>query len=137
MGLSLLYFLLLGSTISLLSHSSHVWLFVTLWALAIRLLCPWVFLGRNTGMGCHALLQGIFPTQGSNLVSCFSCIAGRSLLVLNTATSNLGTLPNSPWICLLLGVTLCSSLMNSNCSHLYQPFKVVPYFPLWIWKYPI
>ena len=23
--------------------------------------------GRNTGMGCHAHLQGIFPTQGSNL----------------------------------------------------------------------
>ena len=23
--------------------------------------------GRNTGVGCHALLQGIFPTQGSNL----------------------------------------------------------------------
>ena len=21
---------------------------------------------KNTGMGCHALLQGIFPTQGSN-----------------------------------------------------------------------
>ena len=23
--------------------------------------------GKNTGVGCHALLQGIFPTQGSNL----------------------------------------------------------------------
>ena len=23
-------------------------------------------LGKNTGMGCHALLQGIFPTKGSN-----------------------------------------------------------------------
>ena len=23
-------------------------------------------LGKNTGMGCHALLQVIFPTQGSN-----------------------------------------------------------------------
>ena len=23
--------------------------------------------GQNTGVGCHALLQGIFPTQGSNL----------------------------------------------------------------------
>ena len=23
-------------------------------------------LGKNTGVGCHALLQGIFPTQGSN-----------------------------------------------------------------------
>ena len=36
--------------------------------------------GKNTGVGCHALLQGIFPTQGSNLyphVSCGSCIAGR------------------------------------------------------------
>ena len=27
-----------------------------------RLLCP----GKNTEVGCHALLQGIFPTQGSN-----------------------------------------------------------------------
>ena len=24
------------------------------------------FPGKNTGVGCHALLQGIFPTQGSN-----------------------------------------------------------------------
>ena len=23
--------------------------------------------GKNTGVGCHALLQGIFPTQGLNL----------------------------------------------------------------------
>ena len=32
-----------------------------------RLLCPWDFAGRNTGLGCHFLLQGIFPTQGLNL----------------------------------------------------------------------
>ena len=32
-----------------------------------RLLCPWDSPGKNTGVGCHALLQGIFPTQGSNL----------------------------------------------------------------------
>ena len=31
-----------------------------------RLLCPWDFPDRNTGVGCHFLLQGIFPTQGSN-----------------------------------------------------------------------
>ena len=30
-----------------------------------RLLCPWDFPGKNAGVGCHALLQGIFPTQGS------------------------------------------------------------------------
>ena len=31
-----------------------------------RLLCPWDFPGKNTGVGCHFLLQGIFPNQGSN-----------------------------------------------------------------------
>ena len=30
-------------------------------------LCPWKFPGKNTGGGCHFLLQGIFLTQGSNL----------------------------------------------------------------------
>ena len=32
--------------------------------LPTRLLCPWDSPGKNTGVGCHALLQGIFPTQG-------------------------------------------------------------------------
>ena len=31
-----------------------------------RLLCPWDFPGKNTGVGYHALLQGIFLTQGLN-----------------------------------------------------------------------
>ena len=33
---------------------------------AVRFLCPWDSPGQNTGVGCHALLQGIFLTQGSN-----------------------------------------------------------------------
>ena len=32
-----------------------------------RLLCPWNFPGKNTGGGYLFLLQGSFPTQGSNL----------------------------------------------------------------------
>ena len=32
-----------------------------------RLLHPWNFLGKSTGVGCHFLLQGIFPTQGLSL----------------------------------------------------------------------
>ena len=27
----------------------------------------WDFPGKNTGVGCHLLIQGIFPTQGLNL----------------------------------------------------------------------
>ena len=36
------------------------------------LLCPWNSPGKNIGVGCHALLQGILPTQGSNpgLLNC-------------------------------------------------------------------
>ena len=30
-------------------------------------LCPWDSPGKNNRVGCHALLQGIFLTQGSNL----------------------------------------------------------------------
>ena len=46
--------------------------------LPTRLLCPWDFPGKNTEVGCHFLLQGIFPTQGSNpglqtRVSCIAC----------------------------------------------------------------
>ena len=41
----------------------------SLWPQALqttRLLCPWDFPGKNTGVGCHFLLQGIFQTQGWN-----------------------------------------------------------------------
>ena len=33
---------------------------------APRHFCPWKFPGKNTGVGCHSLLHGIFSTQGSN-----------------------------------------------------------------------
>ena len=39
-------------------------LFVT--PMDCRRLCLWDFPGKNTGVGCHFLLQGIFPTQGLN-----------------------------------------------------------------------
>ena len=46
---------------------SHARLFATPWIVACtKLLHPWDFQGKSTGVGCHFLLQGIFPTQGSN-----------------------------------------------------------------------
>ena len=36
------------------------------WAVTTRLLCAWDSSGKSTGVGCHFLLQGIFPTQGLN-----------------------------------------------------------------------
>ena len=48
---------------------SCVQLFATPWTeehTRLRLFRPWDFPGKNTGMGCHFLLQEIFLTQGLN-----------------------------------------------------------------------
>ena len=44
---------------------------MTQWTIACQ--APWDSPGKNTGVGCYALLQGIFPTQDQ---TCISCIAG-------------------------------------------------------------
>ena len=54
-------FMLDGSVICPIVSNS-----ATPWTVASRLLCPWDSPGKNTGVGFHALLQGIFPTQGSS-----------------------------------------------------------------------
>ena len=48
-----------------LRHFSRVQHSVTLWTVACQ--DPLGSPGENAGAGCHVLLQGIFPTQGSNL----------------------------------------------------------------------
>ena len=50
---------------SVLSHSLRLDGLLCPWEPS-GLLCPWDFPGKTTGVGCHSLLQGIFPTQGSN-----------------------------------------------------------------------
>ena len=40
------------------------WSKVKLLSRAWLFMIPWDFPGKNTGVGCHFLLQGIFPTQG-------------------------------------------------------------------------
>ena len=41
---------------------------MTSWTVAhTRLLCSWNSPGKNTGVGCHFPLQGIFPSQYLNL----------------------------------------------------------------------
>ena len=55
--------------------------------------CPWNSLSKNNGVGCHALLQGIFPTQGLTQVSCiaggfFTVWATREALKLPSSSLN-------------------------------------------------
>ena len=57
----------------MLSHFSHVQLFLTLWTVTCQTpLSLGFFPGKNTGVGCHSLLQGNLLTQGLNpsLLNC-------------------------------------------------------------------
>ena len=49
-----------------------------------RLLSPWDSPGKNTGVGCPALFQGIFPTQGSNPCVMSPALAGRLFTISAT-----------------------------------------------------
>ena len=66
--------------------------------------CPWDFPAKNTGVGCHFLLQGIFPTQGSNYVSCI----GRQVL--------------SQWATIFISFLL--KLMITNCINMCFSFNL-------------
>ena len=58
--------------------------FGTLWTVPARLLCPQDFLDKNTGVGCHFLCQGIFPTQGWNLQPLSPALADGSFTTSTT-----------------------------------------------------
>ena len=61
-----------------LSHFSCIWHLATLWTVTPPgSLCPWDFIGKNIGVGCHVFLQGIFQTQGLNPCLMFLSLAGR------------------------------------------------------------
>ena len=53
----------------MLSRFSRVWFFLTQWTIACQASLSRDSPDKNTGVGCHILFQGIFPTQG--LYPCF------------------------------------------------------------------
>ena len=74
-----------------------------------RLLCPRDSPGKSTGVGCHVLLQGIFPIQRSTGVSYASCI-GRWVL--------------HHWC--HLGSPLYWALLNANTSLVWERAEPSP-----------
>ena len=109
---------------------SHVWL---LWPHGLqpaRLLCPRDSLGKNTGVVCHFLLQGIFLIQGSNLI-------GESAICICISPPSWASLPPHPRLTSLghhwasswfPAVTVCSDFgVQENeichCFPIYFPWS--------------
>ena len=70
--------------------------------------CPWDFPDKNTGVGCHALLQGIRPRNWTQV----SCIVGRFLTMWATRETPSKAHSN-----------LCSDLYCCNCLTFRQKPK--------------
>ena len=83
-----------------------------------RLICHEIFPGKNTGVGCHLLLQGIFPIQGSNLHRC--CL----LHLLHWHADSLPLAPHGEPIWHIISSNKSSSSLQENKPH-------CPY--LWYW----
>ena len=83
---------------------SRAWLVATPWTVACtKLLCPWDFLGKSTGVGCHFLLQESSRPRDRTQVS---WIVDRRFTIWATRESDKGEVAQS---CL----TLCDP-MDSN-----------------------
>ena len=90
------------------------------------LLCPRDSPGKDTGVGCHFLLQGIFLTQGVNHISCISCI-GRQILY-QCITWETNKAERSPDI--HHQSNLVSHWLSFNATFLYFQMAAGPYPPL-------
>ena len=94
--------------------------------------------GKSTGVGNHFLLQGIFPTQGSNQVS---CIAGRFFTVWGIRDVNSPCPPPLPQIQFLCNLNLSSNnghqkvktkdsilMTRTECCKLLGKLRIIKYF---------
>ena len=82
-----------------------------------RLLCPWDSSGKNTGVGCHVLLQGIFLTQGLN-----TCL----LHLLHWQTGSLPLVPPGKPKGIYRASILCPRLCYSSWKYDSEQGKKLP-----------
>ena len=89
---------------------SHVQLFATPWTVAHQAPLSMGFSRQNIRVGCHSLLQGIFPIQGSNL----SLLYYRRILYPSEWTSEQLSTTKSPTSCELVLLTAAQGLTRDT-----------------------
>ena len=118
---------------------SRVQFFATPWPAACQAPLSMNFPGKNTGVGCHFLLQAIFPTQGSNLglphcrqsfyhlshQESWLCSIESVLIHSSTCSSPVVPAPLNWRDCLSSAVypcLLCHKLIDHRCVGLFLGF---------------
>ena len=95
--------------------------------------CPWNSPGKNAGVGCHFLLQGIFLTQGSNphhlhwrqILHCLSYQGYNPFITRNVSKLRnipaYGILPNE----VIIPRESCSWIFSPPFSLMLTKFQVI------------
>ena len=96
---------------------------VALWTVAHQAPLQWDSPGKNTGVGCHAFLWGIFPTQGLNLhLLCLRHWQAGSLPLVppENPIENVTELPNKIKIVTTLSSTSLLGIYTEKMKTLIQ-----------------
>ena len=90
-----------------------------------RLLCPWDFPSKNMGVGCHFLLQEIFPTQGMN--PSFLHWQANSLPLSHQG---------SPCVCVCVCVCIYLHIYINTYIYSYMEKAMAPHSSTLAWNIP-
>ena len=80
------------------------------WTILARLLCPWNFPGKNTGVACHFLLQGNLLNPGIELSLALAGgyfitePPGKLIRETDTRPTTLEINPEMPGLCIRIGI---------------------------------
>ena len=102
-----------------------------------RLLCLWNFPSKNTGVGCHFLLQGIFPTQGLNPhLLCF--LLCRQILYCLSHWESWDHKEMIAFVAVIVptsALELCHINTQSTTVYMFPPTIQDSFLPWWdLWK---
>ena len=105
-----------------------------------RFFCPWDFRGKNIGVGCHFLLQGIFPTQGSNShllywrQSLYHWATRESQCILAAAATAAESLQSCPTLCDPIDGSLLGSSVPGILPARTLEWAAISFSNAWKWK---
>ena len=104
---------------------SCAWLFATPWTVSHQALCPWNSPGKNTGMGCHFLLQGFLNPGVEPASPVFPALADRFFTTEPLQLLKVPIIWLLSFLCILTSSHLPVSLLHTGEVESVSPLHIL------------